>query len=134
VRDESRKISNRTAPISAPWYDYKYIYRGGGTIDGRKDAARIKRLEESPDYGDISRVITGEVERGVEMMMFCAGLAPSREIPFHIQYLAAHQYIQDYYAGMKFTTHDAVSRCLCVIRASIVVRDALDEWEKGGDV
>jgi hypothetical protein len=118
-------------PIQAPWYDYKYIHRGGGTIDGRKDAERIKRLYESPKVDDVPRSITSDVETGVEMMMYAAGVTPSREVPWYVNYLLAHQYVQDYHAGLKLTTYDAVARCACIVRAAMIVGDALDAFERG---
>ncbi|MET0646719.1 MAG: hypothetical protein ABW208_08855 [Pyrinomonadaceae bacterium] len=118
-------------PVHSAWYDFKYVRRQSDTIDSSLTAERIRRLYESPDLGKVSRLITFDIETGVEMMMLCAGMSPAREVPYHIQYLAAHQYVQDFHAGLKFATHEAIARLFGVSRASTIVSDALDRWEKG---
>lgn len=123
-----KQVSRVSQQQFAPsWDDFKYIRRVKGTIDGRKDAERIKRVLASPD--DAHR-FCGEIRAGVEMMQLCAGSTPSPGVPYDIQFLAAHQYVQDYHAGLKLLTFDAVVRCSAICRAAIIVGHALDELEK----
>ena len=108
----------------AEWDEFRYIVRQKDTIDGRKDARRIKAALK---MRDVPRIHSLEIETGVSMMMLCAGKQTSPAVPLDVQYLAAHQYVQDYHAGMTFCTRAEVDRVLAVCRAAMVVGAALDE-------
>jgi len=108
----------------AEWDEFRYIVRQKDTIDGRKDARRIKA---ALTMRDVPRIHSLEIETGVSMMMLCAGKQTSPAVPLDVQYLAAHQYVQDYHAGLTFCTHAEVDRVLAVSRAAMMVRAALDE-------
>jgi hypothetical protein len=105
------------------WQDFRYIHRGGGTLDGRKTAERIRLALES---GELPHRQERDIEVGIHMMLLCAGKAISHVVPLHIQYLTAHQVVQDFHAGLALATPEEAARVLAIIRASMVVGDALD--------
>ncbi len=111
------------------WEDFKYTHHDKDMIDPRPTAREIKRLISDPETPWLTVL---DIRQGVELMMYAAGRTPVRLIPLHVQYLAAMQYVSDYYGGLLFTSFDAVDRVGAVIRAALIVRDALKATKKGG--
>jgi hypothetical protein len=120
-------------PARARWSEFKYFPHGEGTIDGRVEAARVKRFFKSPDVNKVSRMLVRDIETGIETMMLCAGMAPQKPVdtPWHIQYLAADQFLQDFNAERILLTDDTLMRFNSIVLAEQRVERALNAWEGG---
>lgn len=122
-------------PARARWSEFKYFPHSEGTIDGRVEAARVKRFMEAANAegSTVPHRLKRDVEASVETMMLCAGTAPQKpaDVPWHIQYLAANQFIQDFHASRILPTDDALARFSSIVLAGQAVGRALDAWEGG---
>lgn len=128
-RDRFRNLID--PPEGARWSEFQYFTREESTIDGREDAARVKRLFKAP-AAPLTDTLRSDVRAGIQTMMLCAGMAPQRseDVPWHIQYLAAHQFVQDFHAGLKLLTDDLLDRFSGIMVGVQTVRAALDRWEQ----
>jgi hypothetical protein len=83
--------------------------------------------------GDTPNTLMLDLERSVHMLALCAGNFPSVDAPLVAQYLAAHQRINDFHAGLLLDTPEELLRVGALIRAGLVVRDAcaaVEAWRE----
>lgn len=95
-------------------------------IDPRSFAKRIAKALRLNIPGKWKR----DIESGIHIMMLCAGNQLSLSIPFHVQYLYAHQRVSDHAEGRVVSTPEEVERILTILRASMIVREFVKAAEK----
>lgn len=108
----------------SPWESFTYTHRDDDMIDPRPHARQIKRFVSNPAA---PWTVVFDIRQGVQLMMLAAGAAYAELVPLHVQYLAAMQYVSDFYGAQLCGVFDGNMRAMCIIRASHIVRDALKE-------